>query len=109
MANMQEASTVGDVARNIPRINATLEDLQVDYQPMMIELEGKLILQPVSILVDPGAILSYVNHKIVELCALQSYKFKKSMAGTASHWGKEKSLCQSSKLYTGNWKPTVKC
>ena len=33
---------VEDVAWNIPKINATIEDRQEDYQPTMIELEGKL-------------------------------------------------------------------
>ena len=61
---------MGDVARNIPRINAALEDWQADYQLTMIELEGKLISQPVSILVDLGASLSYVSPKIVEICKL---------------------------------------
>ena len=44
LENLQEASIVGDVARNIPRINAALEDRREYYQPMIIELEGKLIL-----------------------------------------------------------------
>ena len=67
---------MGDVARNIPRINAALEDRQADYRPTMIELEGKLLSQPVSILVDPGASLSYVSPKVVEICKLQSQKLK---------------------------------
>ena len=78
MTNLQEASTVGDVARNIPRINAALEDRQVDYHLTMIELEGKLLSQPVSILVDLGASLSYISPKVVENCKLQSHKFRKS-------------------------------
>ena len=76
MTNLQEASIVGDVARNIPRINAALEDREADYQLTMIELEGKLLSQPVSILVDPGASLSYVSPKLVEICKLQSQKFR---------------------------------
>ena len=65
IANLQEASIIGDVAQNIPRINATLEDRQVDYQPIMIELEGKLLSQSVSILIDAGEIICYVSPKIV--------------------------------------------
>lgn len=42
----------------------------------MIELEGNLLSEPVSILVDPGASLSYVNPKLVEICKLQSQKFR---------------------------------
>ena len=55
-----------------------MEDQQEDYQPTMIELEGKLLSQSVSILVDPGAILSYVIPKIVEICKLKEQKFKNS-------------------------------
>ena len=58
---------MGDVAQDIPRINAALEDHQVDYQPTMIELEGNLLSQFVSILVDLGASLSYVNPKIIDV------------------------------------------
>ena len=42
----------------------------------MIELESKLLSQSVSILVDPGASLSYINPKIVEICKLKSQKLK---------------------------------
>eukprot|EP00253_Pinus_taeda_P022539 PITA_22539 len=40
LSQIYEASTVGDVARSIARINAALEDRQADYQPTMIEFEG---------------------------------------------------------------------
>ena len=58
------------MARNIPRINIASEDRQEDYQPTMIELEGKLLSQLVSILVEPGENLSYVIPKLVEICKL---------------------------------------
>ena len=67
---------MGDVARNIPRINAALEDRQADFQPTMIELEGTMLSKPVSILIDPGASLSYVSPKLVEMCNLKEQKFK---------------------------------
>lgn len=41
----------------------------------MIELEGKLLFQPVSILVNPSASLSYVSPKIEEICKLKSHIF----------------------------------
>ena len=66
------------MARNIPRINAPLEDRQEYYHPTMNELEGKLLSQSISILVDPGASLSYVSPKIVKLCKLKENKFKSS-------------------------------
>ena len=68
---MQEASMVGDVARNIPKINASLEDRKEDYQPTMIELEGKIQNRALSILVDPGASLSYIHPRVVESSKLQ--------------------------------------
>eukprot|EP00253_Pinus_taeda_P022928 PITA_22928 len=67
---------VGDVARSMPRINAALEDRQADYQPTMIEFEGKIFDRAVSILVDPRATLSYISPKVVESCGLQTTKFK---------------------------------
>eukprot|EP00253_Pinus_taeda_P001681 PITA_01681 len=39
LAQIYEASTVGDVARSMPKINVALEDRQADYQPTMIEFE----------------------------------------------------------------------
>jgi len=42
----------------------------------MIEFEGKIFDRTVSILVDPGATLSYVSPKVVESCSLQTIKFK---------------------------------
>ena len=66
------------MARNILRINAALEDRQANFQPTMIELEGTLLTKPISILVDPGASLSYVSPKIVEMCKLKEQKFKNS-------------------------------
>ena len=66
------------MARNITHINAALEDRQADFQSTMIELEGTLLTKPVSILVDPGASLSYVSFKLVEMCKLKEQKFKNS-------------------------------
>eukprot|EP00253_Pinus_taeda_P029447 PITA_29447 len=40
LSQIYEASTLGDVARTMPRINVALEDQQADYQPTMIEFEG---------------------------------------------------------------------
>jgi len=76
LSQIYEASMVGDVARSMPRINAALEDRQADYQPTMIEFEGKIFDRTVSILVDPVATLSYVSPKVVESCSLKNIKFK---------------------------------
>eukprot|EP00253_Pinus_taeda_P030136 PITA_30136 len=76
LSQIHEASTVGEVGRSVPRINAALEDRQAEYQPTMVEFEGKISNLTISILIDPGATLSYVNPKVVERCNLQSVKFK---------------------------------
>eukprot|EP00253_Pinus_taeda_P023957 PITA_23957 len=75
---LQEASTVGDVARSLPKINASLEDIQAEFQPTMIEFEGKILDQAVSILIDPRATLSYISPNIVVQCKLHTEKFKNS-------------------------------
>ena len=32
---------MGEIARNIPKINAALEDSHAEYQPIMVEFEDK--------------------------------------------------------------------
>eukprot|EP00253_Pinus_taeda_P012349 PITA_12349 len=76
LSQVHEASTVGEVGRSIPRINVALEDRQAEYQPTMVEFEGKISNLNISVLIDPGATLSYVSPKIVEHCSLQPVKFK---------------------------------
>eukprot|EP00253_Pinus_taeda_P034937 PITA_34937 len=76
LSQIHEASTVGKVGHSVPRINAALEDCQAEYQPTMVEFEGKISDLTVSVLIDPGATLSYVSPKVVEHCNLQSVKFK---------------------------------
>eukprot|EP00253_Pinus_taeda_P009179 PITA_09179 len=76
LSQIHEASTVDEVGRSVPRINAALEDRHAEYQPTMVEFEGNISDLTVSVLIDPGATLSYVNPKVVECCNLQSVKFK---------------------------------
>ena len=70
--------TVDDLVRTMPRINTALENRQVDYQTSMVEMEGKLNQTPISILIDPGASLSYISPDLVEKCKLSVEKFAKS-------------------------------
>ena len=60
---------IGDLARTMPRINATLENRQADYKTSMLEVEGKINQTPIAILIDPGASLSYISPKLVEKCS----------------------------------------
>ena len=66
------------MAKSIARICAALENQQVDHQTTMVEIEGMINSQPISILIDPGASLSYISCRIVELCKLVPKKFDKS-------------------------------
>ena len=42
----------------------------------MVEFKGKISGLTVTVLIDPGATLSYISPKVVEHCKLQPVKFK---------------------------------
>ena len=44
----------------------------------MVEIEGMINNQTISILIDPGAILIYISPRIVDLCKLVLEKYYKS-------------------------------
>ena len=67
---------VEDIART-PKICASLEGRKVDHQSTMIEIKGKILAQPVSIMIDPVAYRSYVSPKIVENCKLHKTRLNK--------------------------------
>ena len=73
---IQEEATVGDVANEMTRINAALENRQADHQTSMVEIEGMIQNKPNFILIDPGASLRYVP-SIAERCNLQLKNFEK--------------------------------
>eukprot|EP00253_Pinus_taeda_P008656 PITA_08656 len=75
-SHIHEASIVGDVGRSFPKINAALEDRQVEYQPSMVEFEGKLSDLTFIVLIDLGVKISYISPKIVEQCKVQTVKFR---------------------------------
>ena len=72
----REATTVSDIARNIQTISATLENRQAEHQATMVEMEDKISDLPVSVLIDPGASLSYISPNIVEKWNLKTEKFQ---------------------------------
>ena len=69
--NIQEAETMGQVAREIPRIYAVLEDHQADHQSTVVEVASKIAEQPISILIDLGSTHSYITPSVVEICAFK--------------------------------------
>ena len=68
----REATIVNDITRNIPTINAALENRQVEHQSSMVDMEGKISDQFVTILIDSGASLSYISPQVVEKCKLRT-------------------------------------
>ena len=76
--NIQEAETVGQVARVVPRIYAALEDCQEDHQSMVVEVAGNIVEKSICILIDLGSNHSYIAPRVVEVCALRKAKHSKS-------------------------------
>ena len=74
---MQEAETMGQVARAIPRIYAALEDRHADHQSTMVEVAGNIVEQSISILIKTGSTHSYITPTVVEICAFKKVKHKK--------------------------------
>ena len=73
-----EEETIVVVANEIPRINAALENREVDQQTSMAEIEGMIQNKFISILIDQGSSLTYVSSSIVESCKLHIKKFEKT-------------------------------
>jgi len=69
---------VNVVARNVPRIYATAENRQADFQDSIVELEGIISKQTISILIYPRSNLSYISFQFVEACALHKNKHAKA-------------------------------
>jgi hypothetical protein len=71
--NVQQAETVEDMGRRVPRIYAALDNKQVEFQLHMIEVEGMINNNAFIILIDSGASHSYIDPKVVErLCLSRS-------------------------------------
>ena len=66
------------VAREVPRIYAALEDRQADHQSTMVEVAGKIVEKSISILIDPGSTHSYITPRVVDICAFKKVKHNKS-------------------------------
>jgi hypothetical protein len=72
--NIQEDTTVEDIGR----IYAALDDRQTEYQSNMIEVESKIINQPIVILIYSGASHCYIDPKVVDRLHLEKSKLGKS-------------------------------
>jgi hypothetical protein len=76
--NVQQAEIVEDMGRNVPRIYATLDNKQAEYQSHMIEVEGMINNQTIAILIDSGVSHTYIDHRMVESLHLPRGKNGKS-------------------------------
>jgi hypothetical protein len=65
--NVKQAETMEGMGRIVPRIYAALDNKQDEYQSHMIEVEGMINNQTIAILIDLGAIHSYIDPKMVEI------------------------------------------
>jgi hypothetical protein len=64
--DVQQAETMEDMCINATRIYAALDNKQVEFQLHMIEVEGMINNQTISILIDSGGSHSYIDPKMVE-------------------------------------------
>ena len=62
----------------MPRICVALDNKKDEYQLHMIEVEGMINNQPFTILIDAGAIHSYIDPRVVESLKLSIRKHGKS-------------------------------
>jgi hypothetical protein len=76
--NVQQDETMEDMGKNVPRIYAAQDNKQAEYQSHMIEVEGMINNQTISILIDSGAIHSYIDPNMVETFHLPRRKHGKS-------------------------------
>lgn len=68
---MLKRGTIDDVGHKIPRIYAIVDNQKADHHASMIEMDGKLYGQIVSILIDPESNYSYINPDPVDKCGLR--------------------------------------
>ena len=62
----QEAETLGDVGPSIPCVYAVVDSKQAKNQASIIEMDGKISDQVISILIDLGSNYSYVSPDLVD-------------------------------------------
>ena len=69
---------MGQVARFLAIIYASLEDHQEDHQSTVVEVASKIVEQSVSIFIDTGSTHSYIAPRGVEICAFKKVKHSNS-------------------------------
>jgi hypothetical protein len=90
--NLQEASIVGDVGKSLHQINAVMDGRQDDHQSTVVEIEGKINNTHISVLIDPGATLSYIAPGVVDSNKLKKTRHAKSWLVQLANMNKKKSI-----------------
>jgi hypothetical protein len=75
--NVQQAETVEDMGKSVPRIYASLDNKQAEFQSHMIEVEGMINHHAFTILINSGASHSYIDTRVVESLQLPRSKHEK--------------------------------
>jgi hypothetical protein len=76
--SIKKEEIVEDMGKIMPRIYATLDKRQADYQSHMIEEEGKTDNYPIAMLIDYLMRHSYIDPKIIEIFKLKKSKHERS-------------------------------
>jgi hypothetical protein len=63
----QQVETLEDIGKSVPNIYADLDNKKDEFQSHIIEVEGKINNQPISILIDSGDSHRYLDPKMVEM------------------------------------------
>jgi hypothetical protein len=64
------------MGRSLHQINAEIDGRQADHQSSVVEIEGKIHDTRISVLIEPGSMLSYITPNVVELNKLKKQKHK---------------------------------
>jgi hypothetical protein len=75
--NGQQAKTMEDMGKSVPRIYASLDNKQAEFQSHMIEVEGMINNHAFTILIDLGVGNSYIDPKVEEIFLLPRRKHGK--------------------------------
>jgi hypothetical protein len=76
--NVQQDETVENMVKRVPRIYASLDNKQSEFQSHMIEFEGMINNHAFTILIDLGASHSYIYPKVMEILCFPRSKHDKS-------------------------------
>ena len=74
----QEAETMGQEVGAIPKICVVLEDHHEGHNSIVVEVEGEIAKQTVSVLIEPRSTHSYITPRLVEMCTLKKSNHRTS-------------------------------